>query len=167
VVGYDEAAAIQSKKGHVLKSQNTQLAMDGDAPFVLAGNEKRSVVVSIINNNEYPVSGLVQYIGYNIMNAELTRAVGTDSIREYLNDECVIMEPGESKEIRTYVIGKDIPPLGGEGKTLSKKLGDGDAVRPGTYVVEIEGGTKPCITEQDERIPGMTFESMIVLEVKQ
>jgi hypothetical protein len=163
VIGFDEN--LIRTKGHVLKAKNVQTAVDGVVPFVITDNEKRNVIVSIVNNEPYPVSRLVSYVSYNIMNVELTKAVGSDRIGEYLNNECMLLQPGESKVIRTFTLGKDIPPLGGEGESLSNKMGNGNAAAAGTYILEVEGGTKPCAIG-DEEVPGMIFESMIAFEVQ-
>jgi hypothetical protein len=162
VVGFDEQKV--KERGPVLQSKNVQLAITGDNPFVISDDDTRNIVISVVNNEAKPVSGLVHYAGYNVMNIQTTKGVGSDRITEYAEDQCIVLQPGETREVRTITLDKEEPPFGGEGKSLASKMGDDKTVRAGTYLLEFTGATMSCMVGE-ETLPSLLFESIVVFEV--
>jgi hypothetical protein len=162
IIGFDEEAIRE--KGNVLKADNVLVATENPNSFELDTEDVKTVMVSVINTNDFPVSSLVHYHSVNTWSVEETKVVGYEGISDYEENTCEVLEPGESVEVTSYSLDGTKAPLGGE-RGLSNKIDGKTVAVPGLYVVGVEGATVQCV-QGDKEIPGIQFSSMIAFEVK-
>lgn len=160
VVGFDEVKIKES--GNVIDAKNVEVAIDGSNQFEVTGDSPRLVIVSAKNTKDFPVSAMYHDVGFTVWNAKVTIAEGYDEITEYVDGACDVLQPGESTQVKSFTLDSGVYPLGGEG--ISKRIAGNDIAELGTYVVEVEGSTLPCVLDGQE-IPGIQFRSIIAFEV--
>lgn len=154
------------KKSKVIKADNTELAIEGTGNILeITSSEPQTLVLSIKNTSDHPVSGLVHTRSFNIRNVDYPDKIqGTDRIGEPIPGYCVVLQPNETKVIETFTLDVDSYPLGGNHGVSKKIQGNGEAPA-GTYLINIDGYVIGCSID-GQQYDGYHFSSILALEVK-
>lgn len=174
VIGFDEEL-LRASKSKVILANNTIMAIQGNTSgsnlFEITDDEPKTIIFSIKNNYNYPVSAKLDDAAVWVWHAgtAASEVLGGGEV-DYFSDSCFdILMPGESIEVESVTLKKDAFPLGspsGTGRGISAQLDSNIMAKEGTYVVLISGGTFSCATDDGKRVPGILYTGAVAFEVR-